>query len=224
MTLAHEPRAAERRRRRWPWGALLLLVVGSGLVGYLWPREARALVRRFADPIVLARVEAFAREIDAASRESGLDPNLVAAIVYAESSGRQAAVSRADALGLMQLKEDAANDAARRLGLEAPSREALLEDPALNLRLGASQFAWTLRNEEGDPLRALVAYNAGRTKLRRWIRKAGSYENWYAEQRRDGDSEVLSYADKVLLYTEVFRERGRIVEAQAGTVEAPGVE
>ncbi len=211
MTPAHEPLAAERRRRRWPWGGLLLLlVVGSGLAGYLWPREARALLRRMADPIVFARVEAFAEEIDAAARESGLDPNLVAAIVYAESSGRPAAVSKADALGLMQLKEDAANDAARRLGLEAPSREALLEDPALNLRLGASQLAWTLRNEEADPLRALVAYNAGRTKLRRWIRKAGSYEAWYAEQRLDGDSGVLAYADKVLEYTELFRERGRI--------------
>lgn len=226
MDLHREPAPddGERPRARrfgWGWGALIaLLLCASGVAGYLWPRETRAFMRRVADPIVLARVEGFDAEIQRAAQESGLDPHLVAAIVYCESSGDPGAISSADALGLMQLVPDAAADAARRLGLEVPTREELLADPALNLRLGASHFAWTLANEGGDLRRALVAYNAGRTKLRRWIRKAGSYEAWYAEQKRAGDSGVLAYAEKVLDYAEVFRERGEIAPGtQAATDE-----
>ncbi len=184
--------------------------MGSLFAGYFWPQDVRAVVRSLADPIVLGRVEQLAPQIRRAAAESGLDPNLIAAMVYSESSGRVNAVSSVDALGLLQLRPPAAYDAAQRLGLETPTREDLLGDGQLNLRLGASQFAWTLANEGGDPERALVAYNAGRAKLRRWIRKAGGYQAWHAKQKRDGDSGVLAYAERVLSYAEVFRKRGEI--------------
>lgn len=200
--------------RRGPKPSLILLLVGllagSWGLGYWWPGGARVLARQWADPIVLERVEALANELCIAGEESELDPNLLAALVYSESSGRKDAVSRVNALGLMQLLPPAAADSAKRLGLPTPSSEQLLEDGLLNLRLGASHFAWTLRHEEQDAERALVAYNAGRTKLRRWIRAAGSYQAWLQKQRAAGDSEVLAYADRVLSYAEVFRERGHI--------------
>jgi len=188
----------------------VLLIAGAGAFGYFWPGEARAVVRRLADPLVLARVEDHAEAIRAAALESGLDPCFLAAMVYAESSGRVDAVSDAGALGLMQLLPDAVHDAARRLGIEEPARELLLQDATLNLRLGASHFAWTQAHENDDPVKALVAYNAGRTKLRRWERAAGGYAAWYREQRAAGDSSVLAYAERVLSTTEVFRERGTI--------------
>jgi soluble lytic murein transglycosylase-like protein len=209
-------RPTRRGALRWPQGALvLLLLVGSGVVGYLWPADPRVAVRTLLDPVVAARVEAFAPEIRAAAAESGLDPCLVAGIVHAESSGDPRAVSKAGALGLMQLLPPAAEDAARRLGLPTPDREELLARPDLNLRLGASHFAWTLAAEGGDPERALVAYNAGRTKLRRWIREAGSYEAWLAARRRAGDSPTLAYADRVLARAEAYRERGLLAAETA---------
>ncbi len=208
------PERGARRRVVWI-GLVALLFLGSGLAGYNWPRETKAVLRRMADPIVLRRVERFAPEIRAAAEESGLDPCLVAAMVYSESGGEPKAISKAKAVGLMQLLPPATADSSRRLGVETPTPEELLEDPALNLRLGASHFAWTLRNEDDDPERALVAYNAGRTKLRRWIKAAGSYEAWRAERKRAGDSTTLAYAGRVLQYAEVFRERGRIVGADA---------
>jgi len=201
------PRATRPRLYR---GALVAcLILGSGAVGFFWPSRARALVRRAADPLVMARVERFAPQIRSAARESGLDPVLLAAIVYVESSGRADAVSSAGALGLMQLLPDAAADSASRLGLATPQPEELLDDPLLNLRLGASHFAWTLEKERGDLRRALVAYNAGRTQLRRWVRKAGSFEAWYREQRA-ADSSVVAYAQKVQDYVEIFRKRAKI--------------
>jgi soluble lytic murein transglycosylase-like protein len=187
-------------------------LIAAGLAGYLRPDRARAVLRAIADPIVLRRVETFSREIEAAAAESNLDPCLIAGIVYAESSGRPDAVSSADAVGLMQLVPAAASDSALRLGIEVPSRQELLDDPALNLRLGASHFAWTLLHEEDEVERALVAYNAGRAKLRRWIRDAGSYTRWREESLRSG-SAVLSYARRVLEYRGIFAERGVIVPA-----------
>lgn len=189
----------------------LLLLAGAGVCGYFWPKEARAVVRRMADPIVLSRVEEWSEEIRFAAGESEIDANLLAALVYAESSGQVDAVSSAEALGLTQLLPDAVHDAARSLGIPEPDRETLLSDGRLNLRLGARHFAWTLRHEGDDPLRALVAYNAGRTKLRRWERAAGGFEAWYRKQKSDGDSHVLAYAERVLAYAEVFRERGKIL-------------
>jgi len=199
--------------------AAFVLIACAGALGYFWPREARAVVRRLADPIVLNRVEGHAAEIRIAAQESNLDPNLLAAMVYAESSGHVDAVSSAQALGLMQLLPDAVHDAARKLGIEEPDRATLLSDAGLNLRLGAKHFAWTLEHEDNDPLKALVAYNAGRTTLRRWERAAGGFEAWYKKQQSDGDSLVLAYAEKVLAYAETFRERGVI---ESGGKSGPG--
>ncbi len=191
--------------------ALVGLLGGSLVVGIFWPDAVRAVARELADPIVMRRVEKFAPGIRFAARESSLDPNLLAALVYSESSGRVGAVSKVKALGLLQLMPAAASDSAKRIGVKVPTSKQLLEDADLNLRLGASHFAWTLKHEENDPLRALVAYNAGRTKLRRWVRKEGGYEAWLAKQRRDGDSATLAYADRVLSYAENFRKRGNII-------------
>ncbi|MFT7670876.1 MAG: soluble lytic murein transglycosylase-like protein [Planctomycetota bacterium] len=191
----------------------LFLIAGAGVVGYHWPQEVRAVIRRVADPFVIRKVESHATDIRFAAEESDLDPYLLAALVYAESSGRVDAISSADALGLTQLRTDAANDAAKRIGVESPSREALLSDARLNLRLGAAHFAWIMEHEDADVLRSLMAYNAGRARLRRWARAEGSYAAWYEKQKRAGDSEVLAYAERVQNYAEIFRERGKIDSA-----------
>lgn len=183
----------------------------------------RDVVRRlwqFAiDPVLLARVERLREPILVAAEEADLDPNLIAAIVAAESSGHVDAVSHVGALGLMQLMPASAGDAAKKLGIPNPTREQLLSDAELNLRLGARHFAWTLRHEEADVERALVAYNAGRGRLAGWIREAGSYTAWRAEREAAGDSSVLAYARKVLAYAETFRERGALQPTPPDTPE-----
>lgn len=209
-------RRKPRRKRALLGAGAALFLLSLGFV--VWREPARRAVRLALEPASLARVESFAPAIRAAAKEQALDPCLVAAIVYAESRGKREAVSSAGALGLMQLVPDAAADAARALGVDPPTGERLLEDPALNIRLGARHFAWTLANEERDLERALCAYNAGRGRLARWIREAKSYRRWRAEQLADGDSQVLAYAQKVLDYAEVFRRRGVI---EGGRPRAP---
>ncbi|MBC8451551.1 MAG: lytic transglycosylase domain-containing protein [Planctomycetes bacterium] len=181
----------------------LALVLGWYFVGEpMLSPLAEAARRHTAE----SRVKVHREAILTAAREADLEPELVAAIVFAESSGRVDARSSADALGLMQLRMPTAGEQAGKLGLPAPTETDLLTDPELNIRLGAHYFRWVLDHEEGHVERSLVAYNAGRTRLRKWTDEAGGYEEWRAERLEAGKSSTLSYAKKVLDQRDRFRE------------------
>jgi soluble lytic murein transglycosylase-like protein len=195
------------------WWLAALVAAGVCAVSFLDPTKSAAKgAWRYYE---LRRVERYAPELRAAAAESGVDANLLAAIMFVESGGEADAVSRVGALGLFQLMETSAVDAARKLGLPRPTRAELLADGALNARLAAVHVAWLIEHEGPDLERVLVAYNAGRTKLLRWIRADGSFAAWRARQEREGDSQVLAYARKVLDLRERFARRGRIVASEA---------
>lgn len=81
---------------------------------------------------------------------SGVDPNLVRAVMYCESGGKSNSVSSAGARGLMQLMPDTAKG----LGVDP-------DDPEQNIRGGVAYLAQMLQQQGGDVELALAAYNAG---------------------------------------------------------------
>jgi soluble lytic murein transglycosylase len=182
--------------------------------------QAPKVARQVWHILGVRRVESRAEEIRAAAAESRLDPCLLAAIMYVESRGQIDAVSSAGALGLFQLTPSAAADAARRLHIDEPSREALLSDAALSARLAANHIAWLVENEGPDLERVLVAYNVGRGKLARWSKEAGGYDAWRAERARAGAFGPLVYAEQVLDFRERFRARGVVTPAAPPTADA----
>lgn len=206
-TVIPEEQARPRGRKR----TLVLCFLAAGFLGWsTWfggPRIVRAVVESRS----IQRVEGHAEAIHAAALEFELDPCLIAGIMYVESRGQVDAVSSASALGLMQLSQAAAGDAARKLDLPTPTRAELLSDAALNIRLGCKHLVWLLDLDDGHLERVLISYNAGRQKLFRWIRQAGSYEAWRAKQVKDGDSAVLAYARNVVRWRDHFRKRGVLV-------------
>jgi soluble lytic murein transglycosylase-like protein len=193
---------------------ILLLVVAAIVIVPDFTRRAPDLVKGVARDIWslvgVRRVEGHAAEIRAAAAESGVDPCLLAAVMYAESRGQIDAVSSSGALGPFQLMPSAAGDAARKLGLPEPTKEDLLSDALLGARLSASHIAWLIRHEGPDAERVLVAYNAGRTKLKRWIDAEGGYEAWRRSRLEQGGSGTLAYARTVLEMRDRFRQRGEI--------------
>jgi soluble lytic murein transglycosylase len=86
------------------------------------------------------------------ARANKLPPALVKAVIAAESRFDSEAVSRAGALGLMQLMPETA----RVLGVEDPLR------PEQNVR-GGARYLRAMLDRYGDMTRALAAYNAGPT-------------------------------------------------------------
>lgn len=187
------------------------MLCGVTIVGLAGFTQGPRVARQIWSIVGVHQVEAHAEEIRAAATESGIDPCLLAAVMYAESRGEISAVSDKDALGLFQLMPSAARDAARRLAIPEPTRDELLSDGRLNTRLGANHLAWLIEADGPDLERVLVGYNAGRTKLQRWTREAGGFEAWRAEHARAQDSGALVYAQQVLDFAERFRERGVIV-------------
>jgi soluble lytic murein transglycosylase len=106
------------------------------------------------------------------SRRHGLDPALVAGLVRQESSWNPRAVSPVGARGLMQIMPAVGASIAR--GRRFPIwNDALLFDPDVSLELGTSHLARSLPRGT-PPARALAAYNAGGSRLTRWLRRPGS--------------------------------------------------
>jgi hypothetical protein len=102
----------------------------------------------------------FGAEIYQAAQRHGVDPELVAAVVRAESAFDVRAVSVKGARGLMQLMPATA----RRFGVS----QDRVHDPAVNVDAGARYLAWLLGRFEGDLALALAAYNAGEGTVDRY--------------------------------------------------------
>lgn len=191
---------------------LARLVVAFALAAALawgaW-REYRVPVRAAVrDYLAFRRVERFDDVLRFAAEESGVDPNLLAALMIVESSGRVGARSSAGALGLFQLTLTSAKWRAAELGLSEPTEADLLADPLLSARLGADNLAWLLDTYDGDVERALCAYNAGARRMKEITDAAGGWATWREQRQRSGTSSILAYAQRVLHYRDELRERG----------------
>jgi soluble lytic murein transglycosylase-like protein len=92
-----------------------------------------------------------------AASKYGVDPNLVAAVIWAESSGDPNAVSTRGAKGLMQLMPETAQS----LGVKR------VFDPGENVEGGTRYLRQLLDAQGGDVKLALAAYNAGPEAVRR---------------------------------------------------------
>ncbi len=123
------------------------------------------------------------------SRRHRLDPALVSAVIKAESDFDPEAVSRAGAIGLMQLMPETA----QRLEIHDPF------DPEENIAGGVRYLRYLLDRFNGNLPLALAAYNAGATRVEQY-------------DTLPPIRETRHYVKKVLRYYRLFGER-RIPES-----------
>ena len=100
--------------------------------------------------------QAIETEIDSAALRNNLDPNLVRAVIRAESSYRHDTISHAGAMGLMQLMPGTAAS----LGVVNPF------DIRQNIDGGTRHLRRMLDMFDGNLELALAAYNAGHNAVR----------------------------------------------------------
>src|SRR5919198_726404 len=141
-------RAVRRRRLMWGAAALLLALAVAALI-----RPAEKAVKEIALPL---RHEDIIRQQAA---EKGLDPALIAAVIYQESKFRDR-TSSAGAKGLMQLLPGTAEFIAHKSG---GTRFELqdLGTPQINIAYGSWYLRYLLERYNGDKVLAVAAYNAG---------------------------------------------------------------
>jgi soluble lytic murein transglycosylase-like protein len=133
------------------------------------PQVAQATAEALKDAVVsLHFEEAHAKVPDGpygamifeAAKRHSLNPQVVAALIRAESSGNPRAISNKGARGLMQLMPATAE----RFGLR---RERLL-DPKENLEAGVKYLSWLIEQFPNDLSKVLAAYNAGENAVWRY--------------------------------------------------------
>ncbi|WP_354697550.1 Soluble lytic murein transglycosylase [Paraconexibacter sp. AEG42_29] len=105
------------------------------------------------------------------AKDKGLDPALIAGVIYAESHFRDGQESSAGALGLMQITPDTAHEIARRSGGLAFDVKDL-GTPQVNISYGAYYLRELERNFEGNDVLVLAAYNAGQGNVGKWLIEA----------------------------------------------------
>jgi len=107
--------------------------------------------------------EVILREAEA----QNVNPYFAAGLIRQESMFDEDIESRAGAIGMMQVMPATGRELARGVGIEGYSTMRLTE-AEVNVRLGMTFLADMLRRYDGVVLDALVAYNAGPTRIRRW--------------------------------------------------------
>lgn len=99
----------------------------------------------------------------------GLDPHLMAALITQESTFQADVKSGANAWGLMQILPSTGRSYATKVGV-TPWRVSKLTNPDVNIRIGMAYFSDLVKTYDGV-VGALVAYNAGGSRYRKWVQE-----------------------------------------------------
>jgi soluble lytic murein transglycosylase len=157
-------------------------------------------------PIVYWRIlfpEPYWDTIKAESAKNGLDPYLVASLIRQESEFNPAAVSYANAWGLMQLLPSVGRAMAREEGMTHFETYQLL-DPETNIRLGTRYLRHMLDRFGGVQEYALAAYNAGDQRVADW-EAAGPYHGMDEFIESIPFTQTREYVEAILRNIETYR-------------------
>ena len=176
----------KRRKQVVLWILLIAVALGGAFGIYA--------TRRFFPMKYCNVIERYATKYD-------LPPELIYAIIRAESSFNRYAVSHAGASGLMQIMEPTGVWAAEQMGLVDFDYEHIFE-PELNIHIGTWYINRLIRQFGGNLDTALAAYNAGSGNVNSWLNEQGSTDH---SLERIPFGETRNYVERVNLYQNVYR-------------------
>ena len=168
-------------------------------------------------PLVYWRIlfpEPYWDTIKAESAKNGLDPYLVASLIRQESEFNPAAVSYANAWGLMQLEPSVGRAMAREEGVKNFQTFQLL-DPETNIRLGTRYLRQMLDHFGGVQEYALAAYNAGDSRVVDW-EAAGPYHGMDEFIESIPFTQTREYVEAILRNIETYRAIDTVAESKSG--------
>jgi soluble lytic murein transglycosylase len=127
---------------------------------------------------------------------NGLDPNLVLGVIRQESAFMTSARSPSNARGLMQILPSTGRMIARQMGISRYSTDRLYQAET-NISMGTRYLAQMLAHFGGKPELALAAYNAGDSRVDRWLIEFGNVDTAEFVERIPF-SETRNYVKQVL--------------------------
>lgn len=142
-------------------------------------------------------------ELKRYSARNGLDPFLVASLIRQESEFNPAAVSRANAVGLMQLLPVTGKKVAKEEKIRHFNASQLFV-PGVNMQLGTRYFR-SMVDKFGSFEYALAAYNAGSDRVEDWL-SAGKYRDPQEFVESIPFTETREYVQAILRNANVYRQ------------------
>jgi soluble lytic murein transglycosylase len=138
------------------------------------------------------------------SAANGLDPYLVASLIRQESEFNPSAVSRANAVGLMQLLPKTGKLVARQVNLKRYNASQLYT-PAVNMQLGTRYFKGMVDKFGGSFEYALAAYNAGSDRVDDWLSQ-GKYRDPQEFVESIPFTETREYVQAIMRNASVYKQ------------------
>jgi soluble lytic murein transglycosylase len=117
-----------------------------------------------------------------------IDRSIIYSVARTESAFNQRDRSSASAVGLMQVTPEAGRDTAKRFKVEY-DWDRLVSDPVYNTQMGAAELSALLAEYKGSYLMTFAGYNAGRGRVRDWIKAHGD--------PRDSDVDAVDWVERI---------------------------
>jgi soluble lytic murein transglycosylase len=177
--------------------------------------DARAMLE--LGKAALARglaVDAYAFPTIGIPQHSPIGPAIDRSVIYSvartESAFNQKDKSSAQAVGLMQVTPEAGRDTAKRFGVEY-DWDRLVSDPVYNTQMGAAELSALLKEYGGSHIMTFAGYNAGRGRVRDWIKAHGDPRDPKVDPvdwvERIPFSETRNYVQRVMENLRVYQRR-----------------
>ena len=148
--------------------------------------------------------KAYWSDLKRSSAANGLDPYLVASLIRQESEFNPGAVSRANAVGLMQLLPKTGKAVARQAKMKRYTASQLYT-PAINMQLGTRYFRGMVDKFGGSFEYALAAYNAGSDRVEEWLGQ-GKYRDPQEFVESIPFTETREYVQAILRNASVYKQ------------------
>lgn len=137
----------------------------------------------------------FKTDIQAQASVRKVDPKLISSLIKQESAYQVKAISSSSAYGLMQMIAPTAREVATELKIKDLDIPEDMFVPSTNIRMGTYYLAQMIQRYNGFVPLALAAYNAGPTRLDRFIRARPSLAK--LSQSRSGDPDEELWVDEL---------------------------
>jgi soluble lytic murein transglycosylase len=139
-----------------------------------------------------------------------IDLSVIYSVARTESAFDQRDKSSANAVGLMQVTPEAGRDTAKRFGVTY-DWDKMVSDPVYNTQMGAAELSALLREYRGNHVMTFAGYNAGRGRVREWVKARGDPRDPNVDAvdwvERIPLSETRNYVQRVMENLLVYRVR-----------------
>ncbi|HEY2247066.1 MAG TPA: transglycosylase SLT domain-containing protein [Bradyrhizobium sp.] len=139
-----------------------------------------------------------------------IDRSVIYSVARTESAFNQRDRSSAMAVGLMQVTPEAGKDTAKRFKVKY-DWDKMVSDPVYNTQMGAAEISALLAEYRGNFIMTFAGYNAGRGRVRDWIKAYGDPRDPAVDPvdwaERIPFSETRNYVQRVMENLLVYQHR-----------------